>query len=252
MIVTNQLEPVHWIAGVDVGFEENYTVTRAAVAVFKFPELELTETAIATLPTCFPYIPGLLSFREIPAILEVLKKLRIIPNLILCDGQGIAHPRRLGIASHLGVLIDCPTIGVAKSRLVGFHEEVPLEKGNWTPLSDQGETVGVVLRTKTKVKPFIFRVDIGSTYLQPCSMYWKVPPSTVYPKQRALPIDSLLVNLKKILKKLAKLLVGFRKCNEMQSIISEKLDVNIIEQSIDASCDRWSRACGPILCKIPG
>jgi deoxyribonuclease V len=178
VIVSDQLEAVQWVAGVDVAFQDNFTLTRAAVAVFRFPELELVETAIATLPTCFPYIPGFLSFREIPAILEALKKLTIIPNLIFCDGQGIAHPRRLGIASHLGVLIDCPTIGVAKSRLVGVHEEVSLEKDSVQSLIDQGETIGVVLRTKYKVKPLY--ISPGHRISLPTAIEYVLKSTTKY------------------------------------------------------------------------
>lgn len=178
VIVTDQLEAMQWLAGADVGFEDHFTVTRAAIAVFRFPELELVETAIATLPTCFPYIPGFLSFREIPAILEALKKLTIVPNLIFCDGQGIAHPRRLGIASHLGVLIDCPTIGVAKSRLVGFHQEVSLEKGSQQPLIDLGETIGAVLRTKYKVKPLY--ISSGHRISLPTAIQYVLNSTTKY------------------------------------------------------------------------
>ncbi|PSF39355.1 deoxyribonuclease V [Aphanothece hegewaldii CCALA 016] len=178
VIITDQLEPVQLVAGVDVGFEDNYALTRAAVAVLRFPELELVETAIAILPTCFPYIPGFLSFREIPAIIEALKKITIVPHLILCDGQGIAHPLRLGIASHLGVLIDCPTIGVAKSRLIGSHEEVNLEKGSQQPLIDQGETIGIVLRTKYKVKPLY--ISPGHRISLPTAIQYVLKSTTKY------------------------------------------------------------------------
>ena len=140
-------------------FLQNYTITKAAVAVLSFPDLELVETAISSCPTTFPYIPGFLSFREIPAILAALEKSTIIPDLILCDGQGLAHPRRFGLACHLGVLLDIPTIGVAKSLLVGKHGEVGAEKGSWEPLEDRGEIIGAVLRTRTKVKPVY--VSIG-------------------------------------------------------------------------------------------
>lgn len=193
VIVRDQLETVQWVAGVDVAFEDNYALTgrtspahrwrgqpltKSAIAVFKFPDLELQETALATLPTCFPYIPGFLSFREIPAILEALKKLTVVPDLIFCDGQGIAHPRRLGIASHLGVLIDCPTIGVAKSRLVGSHEEISLEKGSQQPLIDRGETIGVVLRTKYKVKPLY--ISPGHRISLPTAIQYVLQSTTKY------------------------------------------------------------------------
>ncbi len=117
--LSDRLGPVRRVAGVDVGFEAEGTVTRAAVAVLSFPQLELLETAIARCLTGFPYVPGLLAFRELPAVLMALEQLRQPPDLLLCDGQGIAHPRRLGIASHLGLLVDIPAIGVAKTRLCG-------------------------------------------------------------------------------------------------------------------------------------
>lgn len=153
LMLTDQLGPVRRVAGVDVGFEADGTVTRAAVAVLRYPELDMLETAIARRPTEFPYIPGLLSFRELPAVLEALEKLREPPDLLLCDGQGIAHPRRLGIASHLGLLVDIPSIGVAKTRLCGSHDEVVNQRGAWTPLRANGEVIGAVLRTRPGVKP---------------------------------------------------------------------------------------------------
>ncbi|BAZ39895.1 endonuclease V [Calothrix sp. NIES-4101] len=144
---------IEYVAGVDMGFAEDGKVSRAAVAVLSYSDLKLQETSIAYRPTTFPYIPGFLSFREIPPVIDALEKLEITPDIILCDGQGIAHPKRFGIACHLGVLLDIPTIGVAKSRLVGKHEPLSEEKGSWQPLIYRGETVGAVLRTRTGVKP---------------------------------------------------------------------------------------------------
>lgn len=123
--------PVQYVAGVDAGFEEGGSVTRAAVVVLEFPSLQLVDYALKKRPTSFPYVPGLLSFREIPTVLDALTMLKVDPDLILCDGQGFAHPRRVGIACHLGLIVDRPTIGVAKSRLIGTHVEVPPEKGAW-------------------------------------------------------------------------------------------------------------------------
>ncbi|ACB53917.1 endonuclease V [Crocosphaera subtropica ATCC 51142] len=159
-------------------------MTKAAVAVLKLPSLELVESQTALIPTTFPYIPGFLSFREIPALLKVIEKLTIIPDIILCDGQGIAHPRRLGIASHLGVLLNIPTIGVAKSLLIGKHEEVPLEKGSWKPLIDKKEVIGAVLRSRTNVKPIY--VSIGHKislptaldYVMACLTKYRLPETT--------------------------------------------------------------------------
>lgn len=184
VITEDQLGEVQYVAGVDMGFEEGGAVSRAAVAVLSFPELQLQEQAIARRPTTFPYIPGFLSFREIPAVLDALEKISTTPDLILCDGQGIAHPRRFGIACHLGVLLDMPTIGVAKSLFVGKHDELPVEKGSWQPLRHQGETVGVVLRSRTGVKPLYVsvghRISLPTAidYVLRCTTKYRLPETT--------------------------------------------------------------------------
>jgi deoxyribonuclease V len=144
---------VRRVAGTDVAFEDKGRVTRGAVALLAYPGLNLLEHTIARCPTTFPYIPGLLSFREIPVLLDALAGLDRRPDLVICDGQGIAHPRRFGLACHLGILTDLPTIGVAKSRLVGKHGVVPDKKGAWVPLKDNGEVIGAVLRTRQGVRP---------------------------------------------------------------------------------------------------
>lgn len=144
---------IRFVAGVDVGFEDGGRVTRAAVCVLSWPDLTPLEDSLARQPTCLPYVPGLLSFREIPAVLAALERLRHMPDLLLCDGHGIAHPRRLGIAAHLGLYTGMPAIGVAKSRLVGRHDEPGPNKGDWTPLVHDGEHIGAVLRTRERVKP---------------------------------------------------------------------------------------------------
>jgi deoxyribonuclease V len=155
----DRLGPIGTVAGVDVGFEEGGRVTRAVISVLSWPDLVPMEDAVARRPTGFPYVPGLLSFRELPAVLEALGQLVRLPDLLLCDGQGIAHPRRLGIAAHLGVLTNLPVIGVGKSRLVGTHDAVPEARGSWRPLNDHGEVIGAVLRTRERVKPVY--VSIG-------------------------------------------------------------------------------------------
>lgn len=146
-------EKITRVAGVDVGFEDGGRIARAAVAVLSFPDLAPMERSIARLDTAFPYIPGLLSFRELPAVLEALAHLSEPPDVILCDGQGRAHPRRFGIACHLGLLLDLPTLGVGKTRLIGEHEEPGPERGDWTALLDKGEIIGATLRTRPGVKP---------------------------------------------------------------------------------------------------
>ncbi|MBD1870229.1 deoxyribonuclease V [Leptolyngbya sp. FACHB-671] len=184
VITTDCLGIVDFVAGVDVGFEDNGDTTRAAVAVLSFPELELKEQAIARRPTSFPYIPGLLSFREVPAVLDALEQLTITPDLLLCDGQGIAHPRRLGIASHIGLLVDLPTVGVAKSRLFGKHGEVPDQKGSWVALLHKGETIGAVLRTRPNTKPLYIspghRISLETSieYVLACTPKYRLPETT--------------------------------------------------------------------------
>lgn len=177
-------EPVQYVAGVDMGFEADGTISRAAVAVLSFPDLQLQETSLARRPTTFPYIPGFLSFREIPAVLDALEKIKAIPDIILCDGQGIAHPRRFGIACHLGLIVDMPTIGVAKSLLVGKHEEIPDTRGSWQPLIHRGETIGAVLRTRVGVKPIYVssghKVSLPTAidYVLRCTTKYRLPETT--------------------------------------------------------------------------
>lgn len=175
---------VRRVCGIDVGFEDNGRITRAAVAVLAFPSLEPLEDAVARRPTSFPYVPGLLSFREIPAALEALAQLKTRPDLLLCDGQGIAHPRRCGLASHLGLATGLPSIGVAKTRLIGEHRAPALRRGAWTPLVDGGETIGAVLRTRAGVKPLYvsighrvsLRTAIG--YVLACCTRYRLPETT--------------------------------------------------------------------------
>ncbi len=159
VIREDRLGEICTIAGVDVGFEDQGQVARAAVVVLDFPALTLRHQVLARKVVTFPYIPGLLSFREVPAILEALAQLEKWPDVLLVDGQGIAHPRRLGIASHLGVWCDVPTIGVAKSRLVGQHAPVAENVGAWQPLYEGREVIGAALRTRAGVKPVY--VSIG-------------------------------------------------------------------------------------------
>ena len=144
------------MAGVDVSVRGDRAI--AAVVVLRLDDLEIVEVALERQRVPFPYVPGLLSFRECPSILAALKKLTIQPDLLLVDGQGIAHPRRFGLASHLGVLLDTATIGCAKSRYIGTHDQPDQEAGCYTDLFDGKELVGAVLRTRTDVKPLYISV----------------------------------------------------------------------------------------------
>lgn len=184
IITTDRLGEVRSVAGVDVGFEDGGNTTRAAVAVLSFPELRLVERSVARRPTSFPYVPGLLSFREVPAVLDALGKLRSVPDLLLCDGQGTAHPRRFGIACHLGLLTNLPAIGVGKSLLVGKYGEVPDNKGAWQPLIHRGETIGAVLRTRPGTKPLFIspghRISLPTAidYVLRCTTRYRLPETT--------------------------------------------------------------------------
>lgn len=184
VITEDQLGPVHFVAGVDVGFEQENTITRAAVAVLSFPDLKLHSSAIARRPTTFPYIPGFLSFRELPAVLDALAQLDTTPDLLLCDGQGLAHPRRFGIACHLGLLVNLPSIGVAKSLLLGQHAELADQRGACQPLHHRGETIGAVLRTRTGTKPLYIsighRISLPTAidYVLRCSPKYRLPETT--------------------------------------------------------------------------
>lgn len=156
VVLTDDFGPLKLIAGVDVGFEESGKITRAAVVLLDAETLEPLGQVLARVPTCMPYIPGLLSFRELPAVLQALDSLEQMPDLVFSDGHGIAHPRGLGIAAHLGVITGLPTIGVAKKILTGQHEPLGEQRGDQVDLLDKGGMViGTVLRSKDKVRPLI-------------------------------------------------------------------------------------------------
>ncbi len=145
------------VVGVDVGFRGGNA--RAAAVAVRFPDLIPLAQAVAEVPVTFPYIPGLLAFREAPAILAALDRLTVAPEVLMVDGHGISHPRRMGIATHLGVYLDLPSIGCAKSKLWGRYEAPPDEPGRWTPLWDGEEVIGAVLRTQPGASPLF--VSIG-------------------------------------------------------------------------------------------
>lgn len=158
IVEQDRFSEIRYVAGIDIGFEAGGEVTRAAVVLLDLSDLTLIEERLAHRPTCFPYVPGLLSFREAPAALEALEQLNHTPDLLVCDGQGRAHPRRFGIACHLGLLTDLPSIGVAKSRLIGEFAEPAHRKGAWSPLCDGEEMIGAVLRSRVGVKPIFVSV----------------------------------------------------------------------------------------------
>jgi deoxyribonuclease V len=180
----DDLEAVRRIAGIDIGIDRKANRARAAAVVLSFPECELLEQAVVHRRLRFPYVPGYLSFREVPPALAALEKLDAQPDVIICDGQGIAHPRRFGLACHLGVLTDIPTIGAAKSRLIGTYEEPGPEKGDWSVLVDKGEEIGAVLRTRARVQPLFVSIGhrVGLTtairIVLTCCTRYRLPETT--------------------------------------------------------------------------
>ncbi|MEV0896306.1 deoxyribonuclease V [Actinoplanes sp. NPDC049802] len=144
------------VAGLDVAYDGDRLA--AAVVVLRTADLTVVDTALVRGEPAFPYVPGLFAFREVPALMEALERLTVRPGVLICDGHGLAHPRRFGLAAHLGVLTDLPAFGVAKTRLVGDWEPVGEQRGARSPLVDAGETVGAVLRTQTGVKPVFVSV----------------------------------------------------------------------------------------------
>lgn len=184
VITESQQSTVRYVAGVDVGYDKADAVSQAAVTVLSYPSLELQQQAVVRTPTAFPYVPGFLSFREVPAVLDALEKIDPMPDLILCDGQGLAHPRRFGLACHLGVVTSIATIGVAKTRFIGEHSEVGFDRGSWQPLLHEGEIVGAALRTQAGVKPIY--VSIGHKvsltdaieYVLRCAPKYRLPETT--------------------------------------------------------------------------
>lgn len=177
-------EPLALVAGADVGFEQGGDVTRAAIAVLSYPDLVLLEYQVARIPTQLPYIPGFLSFREYPALLEVWQRLRYHPQLVMVDGHGISHPRRLGVASHFGLLADIPTIGIAKKRLCGKSAPLNDEVGAIQPLMDKQEQIGWVWRSKARCNPLFIstghRVGLSTAlYLvKQCMRGYRLPEPT--------------------------------------------------------------------------
>lgn len=175
-------QPPRTVAGVDVSVHADEV--QAAVAVLAFPSLEPLDHALWRGPVMYPYVPGLLSFREVPAVLEALRQLDTLPDLLMADAQGIAHPRRVGLAAHLGVLLDSPVFGVANSRLIGTHDEPEDYVGATEPLMDGKEQIGAVVRTRAGVKPVYVSVGHRITlaecieYTLTCVTRYRIPEPT--------------------------------------------------------------------------
>ena len=178
----NSFDTIRTVGGVDVGFSGGGA--RAAIAVLDVSSLALIDSAVVNVTVSFPYIPGLLSFREGPAIIAALEAVTIKPDLLIIDGQGLAHPRRFGLACHIGVVTGLPTIGCAKSRLCGTYRAPGRNRGSHTALVDQGDVVGAVVRTRTGVKPVFVsvghRIDLQTSigWVLRCCTRYRLPETT--------------------------------------------------------------------------
>lgn len=186
IIHEDRLGEVRLVAGVDMAINEAHEAARAAVVLLTYPDMEIVEKHVYEEPIRMPYVPGLLSFREAPPVLGAFKKLRRQPDLVMVDGQGIAHPRRLGIASHLGLWLNIPTIGCAKSLLTGHYkkDELGEEAGSWVPLIDKHEVIGAIVRTRTRVNPMfislghLISLETSVRYVLSCSKGYRLPEPT--------------------------------------------------------------------------
>ena len=172
VILCDIFQDIRTIAGIDVGYDVKANMSKCALIVMDAKSLDIKQSVIAIEESPFPYISGLLSFREAPVILKALSVLERQPDLLMIDGQGVAHPRRLGIAAHIGVLTGLPAIGIAKSRLCGSYKEPSLSKGSYTPLTDKDERIGTVLRSRDNVKPLF--VSAGHKISQETALEWVI------------------------------------------------------------------------------
>lgn len=153
VVTEDRLGPIRRVAGADVAFRDGGRTAQAGACVLAYPSLDVLDTAVVRLPVTFPYVPGLLAFRELAPVVDALRRMPVRPDVIVCDGHGIAHPRRFGLACYVGLVTGIPTIGVAKSRFIGDHEMPGPGRGAWEILWHRGEAVGSVVRTRTGVRP---------------------------------------------------------------------------------------------------
>lgn len=186
VIRTDELEAVKLVAGVDVAYSKHSNTLVAAVAVLDAASGELLETVTIQDQEQFPYVPGLFSFRELPPIIKAFEQLSFTPQLVVCDGQGLAHPRRFGLACHLGVLFDIPTIGCGKSRLIGQETEPGKERGALTPLVDEDEVIGAALRTQTGIKPIYVSIGHKISLSTACQWVLELSPNYRLPETTRL------------------------------------------------------------------
>ncbi|MCY3743693.1 MAG: deoxyribonuclease V [Candidatus Poribacteria bacterium] len=184
VVQTDRFGTINTVAGVDIGLKKDTAL--ASVVVLSFPELQVVDSVVTESPVRFPYIPGLLSFREIPPLLTAFAALQTEPDLVIVDGQGIAHPRRFGLASHLGLILDKPTIGCAKSRLWGQYEEPDSEQGAYTYLTAKEEVIGAAVRTRANVRVVYVSIghrislDSARVWVLACCRGYRLPETTRY------------------------------------------------------------------------
>jgi len=182
VIKEDRLNEIRYIAGIDVAYAKESDKLVAAVIILNAATLKVIETVVAEDKTQFPYIPGLFSFRELPPLIKAFAKLKNTPDLIVCDGQGIAHPRRFGLASHLGVIFDVPTIGCGKTRLLGEYKDPGTTRGDAAPLVDNGEVIGNVLRTQNGVKPIYVSIGHRISLKTACEYVLRLSPKYRLPE----------------------------------------------------------------------
>lgn len=204
VILRDKFSDIHYVAGTDVGLVADKKSACGVVVVLNYPELEIVDYSVAYRQLEFPYIPGFLSFREAPVLLDAFKSLQTIPSVIICDGQGIAHPRCFGLACHLGILTGLPAIGVAKSRLIGKYDIPSVEKGSKSTLFHNGRQIGTVLRTRTGIKPVfvspghLVSFNTASALTLACCTRFRLPETTrqahnlaTKEAKKVLPVSSL-------------------------------------------------------------
>lgn len=198
VIKTDQLNEVRLVAGVDVAYQKGSDKLVAAVVILDATTLQIIETATAIDNAQFDYIPGLFSFRELPPLIKAFEKLQHTPDLVICDGQGIAHPRRFGLASHLGVIFDIPTIGCGKTRLLGEAEEPDVHRGAMASLIDNNEIIGNVLRTQNNIKPVYVSIGHRISLVTACEWVLKLSPKYRLPETTRQADQAVKILLKDI------------------------------------------------------
>lgn len=193
----DRFNKIQLVAGVDVAYSKESDQLLAAIVILDMSNLEVVETSTAVGKESFPYIPGLFSFREIPPLIKAFENLKHVPDLIVCDGQGYAHPRRFGLACHLGVIYDVPTIGCGKNLLIGEHQDPDKIKGSRVPIIDGDEIVGSVLRTQDNVKPVYVSIGHRVSLTTACDLVLKLSPDYRLPETTRKADQLVNINLKK-------------------------------------------------------